>query len=311
MAKAYRATLAQARLSVEDGVALGAAISISALSVQCGWFDHLCMMLRREEKYQLDEYVGASFVFLAITVIMFFRREWQLRNRLALLAAREQSAHNAARRDHLTGLANRLALMERLNEAREQDVLFFLIDLDGFKAINDLHGHAAGDFVLKTVSQRLRALSQEMQGSLVARLGGDEFGCLLLCSSEQEGLAAQDQIIRILEEPIRLMATEVRVGASVGTAASPNGKLSPDELLQIADSAMYREKAFRYTLRLRRARSLGSSEPINNMTPTAAAYKRHQVTEMLRDVLAMSFPLLNTGDFDDLLQRLDAVDAAS
>jgi diguanylate cyclase (GGDEF)-like protein len=311
MAKANRATLAQSRLSAEDGIGLGAAVLISALCVQMGWFDRLCMLLRRDEQFELDEYVGASFVFLAVAVMLFVRREWQLRARLALLGAREQSAHQAARRDHLTGLANRLALMERMNEVREQDVLFLLIDLDGFKAINDLHGHAAGDFVLKTVSQRLLALSQEMRGSFVARLGGDEFGCLLLCPSEEEGLAVHHQIIQLLEEPVRLAAAEVRVGASVGSAASPNGRLNPDELLQLADASMYREKALRYAIRLKEAGPLISPGPISDSMSTAAAYKRYQVIEMLRDALAMSFPLLNTGDFDDLLQELDGIEAAS
>jgi diguanylate cyclase (GGDEF)-like protein len=249
MAKTHPAALAQSRLSVEDGVALAAAALISALCVQRGWFDSLCMTLRRNEKYDLDEYVGASFIFLAVLVVMFLRREWQLRSRLAWLSVRERSANQAARRDHLTGLANRLALMERMDELSEQSVVFLLIDLDGFKAINDQHGHAAGDYVLQTVSQRLLNISRENAARFVARLGGDEFGCLFPCSSEQEALTFQERLIRILEEPIRLSAAEVSVGASVGSAFSANGRFSADELLQLADAAMYREKLSRVVIR--------------------------------------------------------------
>jgi GGDEF domain-containing protein len=197
MAKTHPSTLAQSRLSLEDGVALAAAALISALCVQRGWFDSLCMTLRRDERYELDEYVGASFVFLAVLVVMFLRREWQLRSRLAWLSVRERTANEAARRDYLTGLANRLALMERMEEVSGQSVVFLLIDLDGFKAINDQHGHAAGDYVLQTVSQRLLNISKENADQFVARLGGDEFGCLFPCSSEREALTIQERLVRV------------------------------------------------------------------------------------------------------------------
>jgi len=305
MANAAPPTLERFRLSAEDGIALGIALLISALCIQRGWFDQLCMLLRRDERFELDEYVGASFVFLAVSVIMFFRREWQLRARLALLGARERSAHQAARRDHVTGLANRLALIERMNEVGEEDVVFLLIDLDGFKSINDLHGHAAGDSVLKVVSQRLSALSQETRGSFVARLGGDEFGCLLFCWSEREGLAVQREIVRILEEPVHLAEVELKVGASVGLAASTKGRLNADELLQFADISMYREKVARSAIRRRDAIPIFSLNGVTNNS-FAASYKRYQVTEMLRDALAMSFPLLKADNFDSVLQKLDA-----
>ena len=249
MADAHLITLARSRLSIEDGAAIVTAILISAYCVQSGWFDHLCMMMHHGEKYELDEYVGAGIVFLAVTVVMFVRRELQLRARLALLGVREQSAYQAARRDHLTGLSNRLALMERMEGVGGQDLVFLLIDLDGFKAINDLHGHAAGDAVLKVVSQRLQALARETRGSFVARLGGDEFGYLLLCSSEAEALSVRQQIVRVLEEPVLLAAAEVVVGASVGSAASANGQLSPDEILQLADTSMYLDKVSRSAAR--------------------------------------------------------------
>jgi diguanylate cyclase (GGDEF)-like protein len=311
MANAHPATLARSRLSIEDGVALGTATLISVLCVRSGWFDHLCMMMRRDERYQFDEYVGASFVFLAVTVIMFFRREWQLRRRLALLGAREQRAHEAARRDHLTGMANRLALMERMNDVGREDVAFLLIDLDGFKAINDLHGHAAGDAVLKVVAHRLQALSQESPEAYFARLGGDEFGCLLLCSSEKEALTVRHRIVHDLEEPIRLATGEVIVGASIGCVVSTDRRLTPDEILQHADTSMYHDKTLRSAARRWQEVQPIKSPKVMEETSMAGAYQRYQVIEMLRDGLAMSFPLLKMNDFDSLLEKLDSVGAKS
>ena len=308
MADTNPAARAQFRLSLEDGIALGTAALISALCVDRGWFDHLCMLMRQNEADDLDEYVGASFVLLAVTVLMFIRREWQLRTRLTRLSAREQIAHEAARRDHLTGLPNRLALMERLNEVSEQNVLFFLIDLDGFKQINDQHGHAAGDSVLKVVSKRLKGLSEKIPGCFVARLGGDEFGCLLLFSSEEEVLAVQQRIILALEVPISLDATEVSVGASVGSAASTNGRLKPDELLQLADTAMYREKVNRSAIKRRLMELVLSSASTADGAPLAADCRQRKILNWCAK-RAIFLPLLHSIDFDSLLKQLDAADA--
>jgi diguanylate cyclase (GGDEF)-like protein len=304
--KKYSARLAQLRLSIEDGAALVAASLVSVICVRNRWFDEICMMLRRDEKYQLDEYVGTAFVLLAVAVIMFVRREWQLRARLRVLGEREQGAHEAARRDHLTGLANRLALTERLNDIDGRNVLFLLIDLDGFKAINDLHGHAAGDAVLKAVSQRLQSFSREAPGRFVARLGGDEFGCLVDCSAEGEAFLVQQKIVRVLEEPVQLASVEVRVGASIGSVASTEGGLNPDELLQFADMAMYRDKVSKAVAR-RSMKACASSESEGGKMPATADMRRYQVVEMLRDGLAMSFPLSHSEDLEGLLAHLDVV----
>lgn len=235
-------TLKPAKLSIEDGTALLLAGLATALCVGRGWFDHLCMALRHNERYELDEYVGGSVVFLAAAVFMFIRRERQLRKCLAEAASRELDAHKIARHDNLTGLANRLALVERLNDLRADDVAFLLIDLDGFKGVNDRHGHAAGDQVLKEVSRRLLRIS-DASGGLVARLGGDEFGYLLTTANPRKVASVGEQIIQILLQPIDLSSGQVAIGASVGSAISIRGHRDTDELLQSADAAMYRSKS--------------------------------------------------------------------
>ncbi|WP_218776023.1 GGDEF domain-containing protein [Sphingomonas sp. TZW2008] len=229
------------KLSLEDAFALACAAALTAVCVSSGWFDYVCMTLRHGEQYELDEYAGAAFVFLAAAVVLFARREWQLRTCLRQAAVREKAAHDAARRDYLTNLPNRLALMEGLEGAREPSVSLLLIDLDGFKSINDRYGHAAGDAVLRTVAERLQRICNDA-GGLVARLGGDEFGYLLPQSSERIMAMIKGRITRYIREPIALPTGEVTIDASVGNAASTDASSDPDSLLQDADAAMYREK---------------------------------------------------------------------
>ncbi|XVU28504.1 diguanylate cyclase domain-containing protein [Actinoplanes sp. CA-054009] len=149
-----------------------------------------------------------------------------------------------ATHDALTGLANRSLLEQRLDEMPpDETVSVLLIDLDGFKPINDKHGHHAGDQVLVAVADRLSAF-----GGLAARLGGDEF--VLVIYSD---LPDKSDVTRAIAEPIWITATQqVTVGASVGVATG-----SPSEggrLLREADAAMYEAKALSSTAGRRRGR---------------------------------------------------------
>ena len=160
-----------------------------------------------------------------------------------------QLMRHMALHDNLTGLPNRVLLMERLMQlmamsVREprQIVLMFL-DLDGFKHVNDTWGHDMGDHVLQTVATRLQRLLRP--SDTVARLGGDEFVVLLdnPASSDSVGLVAE-RIIRELNEPIVLADQTAQVGTSIGIAQrhSP-ADLSAEALLKLADEAMYASKA--------------------------------------------------------------------
>ena len=160
--------------------------------------------------------------------------------------ATEQLWH-MARHDSLTGLINRRALMGQMDSALEavrqrggRLVLLFL-DLDGFKSVNDRHGHSAGDDVLRLVARRLRAAVRH--SDTVARLGGDEFVVLL---DEEVTESVMQQIVgRILlafEDPFQLPQGAVTLGVSVGVAVHASAEGSVDELVNRADQAMYQAK---------------------------------------------------------------------
>lgn len=179
------------------------------------------------------------------------QQERQLEQRVAErteeLAAANQRLQAMAMQDPLTGLANRNALQQHLDMAlrrtlrSHQPLGVLLIDLDGFKPVNDLHGHALGDQVLAEVALRLQTCARE--SDLVARLGGDEF--VLVCEALPAADHARQVAERILEQlgqPIETPGGEVRIGASIGIALS-HGDDNPTSLIRQADMAMYRAKA--------------------------------------------------------------------
>ena len=154
--------------------------------------------------------------------------------------------------DTLTGLSNRSHLMDRMYHAqyhadrynKRLGVIF--LDLDGFKGINDNYGHDIGDEVLKTIAQRLRGAVR--RDDTVARLGGDEFVVLIEdVSSGQEVAGVLHKLKDAITQPIRVDHMDLRVGASLGAAIYPDDGKELNELLNLADSAMYRDKQQRRT----------------------------------------------------------------
>jgi diguanylate cyclase (GGDEF)-like protein len=186
---------------------------------------------------------GACFTVLLALALAHGLIVVQLRARQA---ATVREAH-AARHDVLTGLPNRAHFEEWLHhvlaDGRRSSMTPALIymDLDGFKPVNDGHGHRAGDHVLVEVAKRLRAALRE--GDLLARLGGDEFVAVMRhCGDMAEaGLLAQ-RLIDALSTPISFEGTPLRVGASAGVAKADAAHGSVDALLGAADAAMYRAK---------------------------------------------------------------------
>jgi diguanylate cyclase (GGDEF)-like protein len=169
------------------------------------------------------------------------------------MQARERDLRRQTETDLLTGLANRLGLERTLQEVRSDGshAALLFIDLDRFKPVNDLHGHAVGDWLLCQVAERLR--ERLRGGDLVARIGGDEF-CVLLRGLKDDSGAAQvaDKLLDTLGTPfLHPQAGLLQIGASIGIALHPLHGAEPAELLHAADMAMYTAKqAGRHAWRL-------------------------------------------------------------
>lgn len=194
---------------------------------------------------QTDILLSASIVMISTlgcgaAAIMLVQQSEKVNRQLLDLV--EYQSHLAAH-DHLSGLGNRIRLQERferLESGQSFDIL--LIDLDGFKAVNDTHGHNAGDFLLKELSERLREVTDE--SDLLVRLGGDEFVILL---EEVDGTLGSvrkyaEYLISIISRPYRFEQTVLRVSASIGHARYPDHGGTPSKVLSLADKALYQAK---------------------------------------------------------------------
>jgi len=185
-------------------------------------------------------FVAAQFLLLMLGTAAFVK---QNNTKLLGMLHAEHRNRLLAETDQLTGLPNRGVLMDRLDAACAQDMPFALLylDLDGFKAINDARGHAAGDVLL--VEQADRIAATLAGGAMVCRLGGDEF-VLVLDGADRitAGIVAQ-RLIALLSAP----ATSERVagacvGVSIGISLSPADSTDPDALINLADRALYTAK---------------------------------------------------------------------
>ena len=151
-----------------------------------------------------------------------------------------------ARRDALTGLANRMVFGERLEEAAARlgegaGFAVLCLDLDRFKEVNDTYGHPVGDALLRGVAERLQACLRETD--LLARLGGDEFAIVQSGSRlRDDAVALAKRLIATFEQPFVLDGHVVTVGVSVGISLAPEHGSKPETLLKCADLALYRAK---------------------------------------------------------------------
>jgi len=174
-------------------------------------------------------------------------------NQRYLLAAitAEELHRRMAQTDQLTGLANRAELMHHMAAAcellppagggRGRTFAVLFIDLDGFKAINDSHGHAAGDEVLQRVADCLRRVVGPEE--MIARIGGDEFVVVLGDADALAARAVADEIIAAISREHRIMGGRaLHVGCSVGVCMAPDQGREPEVLLARADSALYEVK---------------------------------------------------------------------
>ena len=166
---------------------------------------------------------------------------------------RQLSAENAAIRflalhDELTGLPNRKQFEEFMQEALEKvaqggdKAALFILDLDGFKAVNDTLGHPVGDGLLKACAKRLKGSLRG--GDLLSRLAGDEFAIVVPKVSDPAMLAPlAERVLNLLSTPFRVDGHEVQIGCSIGLAVAPDNGSNLEILMRNADFALYRAKS--------------------------------------------------------------------
>ncbi|HEY8337375.1 MAG TPA: EAL domain-containing protein [Tardiphaga sp.] len=208
------------------------------------WRGELCNKAKDGSLYWVDTVItpqlgadGRPIAYMAIRIDITARK---------LVEA--QLSH-AARHDDLTALANRAVLQERMNEAladvrlHRRTLTTLMIDLDGFKHVNDSLGHAAGDRLLQELARRLTSSLGETE--MVARLGGDEFAIIQAATVNQreEAIALATRVLDIVAAPFSLDGHNVTIGTSIGIALAPLNGRDTGELLKKADLALYRVKS--------------------------------------------------------------------
>ena len=207
----------------------------------------------RREGIDLDESLFLGILFTVSLFVYSMRRLLEQKREVRRRVTAEQQARQLALQDPLTGLANR----RQFDEALAAAVLappaagaahaVLLLDLNGFKRINDVYGHGAGDQVLVAVAQRLRGAIRN--GHLVARLGGDEFVVLARqLAGAESATSIANRIIQIFAQPVTVAGVQHTVGTAIGISLLPANAQTAGEALRMADVALYRAKAERRTV---------------------------------------------------------------
>lgn len=195
--------------------------------------------------------VAASLIAVAAVGLTMgaYRRHDALKAELERIAKKARTHAEAAQHDALTGLMNRRLLQRRFSAQAEladrngESIVVCYLDLDGFKSVNDCHGHEAGDELLIRLARRLKRCLRSTD--TIARIGGDEFVILLNGIREpKDCMQAARKMIHAVSQPLHLRATDVRVqvGASIGLSLYPSHAGELDTLLRYADHALYRAK---------------------------------------------------------------------
>ena len=163
------------------------------------------------------------------------------------IKSHQQQLEHIAHYDVLTNLPNRLLFAEHLHQAmaqaarRDGQLAVVYLDLDGFKAINDQHGHSMGDHLLVVLAHRMRGVLRE--GDILARLGGDEFAAVLVdLNTAADSQPVLARMLRAAADPVEIDDVVLRVSASIGYTLYPRDSADADQLLRHADQAMYAAK---------------------------------------------------------------------
>ena len=222
-------------------------MSLRYLRLQYDLFWFVSALSEPQRKISLAEAMFLT-ILLALCIFAFvIRRLREQRHAVArrvITKNQTRELRALALQDSLTGLANRRAMLSGLTAATApsdgRKHAFFLIDLNDFKRVNDLHGHALGDRVLQVVAERFRTAARP--SDLLARLGGDEFAVLSYDVDRDAAYKIGRRFIETLHSEIRAGGHSHEIGASIGVALIPDHGTTAEEIIHNADLAMYRAK---------------------------------------------------------------------
>lgn len=225
-------------------------LAVSAAILGFELFERLLALTAPYERHELDDLLLVAITVSIAALIHSVIRAADFKAEVRIREERERLASNLARFDPLTRLPNRRLFVDRLEQARaarrasRTALAVLLIDLDRFKPVNDLHGHAAGDEVLVELGKRFHQVGQSLSGATVARMGGDEFACLIEYPAGTDApLIFAERALGLARLPIVTRAASVELGASIGIAVDCETVPETAELLRRADHAMYRAKS--------------------------------------------------------------------
>jgi diguanylate cyclase (GGDEF)-like protein len=197
--------------------------------------------------WDIDDAIFVIF-FMSIGFAIFsYRRVKELSIEMKARRVAELEAKKLARHDPLTGLPNRRFFVETLGEVllttnSDSRSAVLMLDLDGFKSINDAYGHAVGDQALIEFAQRISAIMRA--GAVFVRIGGDEFAVIVPNIKSLDDLTAlARRIVTAVAEPILIGQISTSVGVGIGIAIAPSDGMNPEIMVQRADRALYRAKA--------------------------------------------------------------------
>jgi diguanylate cyclase (GGDEF)-like protein len=198
-------------------------------------------------EWEIDNLIFVTFVASIAMVIFSYRRVRELAFEMNARRGAELEAQKLARHDALTGLPNRRFFLEMLGDVllttnSDSRSAVLMLDLDGFKSVNDAFGHTIGDQTLIEFAKRVSATMRA--GAVLIRIGGDEFAVIVPnIKSLDDPTALARRIVAAVAEPFLIGEMSTSIGVGVGIAIAPSDGIDPEVLVQRADRALYRAKA--------------------------------------------------------------------
>lgn len=211
-------------------------------------FERINAFAAAYEAWEIDELFLLSIILCLCGLIYTIRRLRELTAEIRARQAAELEAQRLAFHDPLTGLPNRRFFSEKLRETLDccgpnKRAAVFALDLNYFKSLNDMHGHAAGDKALIKFAKRISAVAPP--DTIISRTGGDEFAIIQpLIDSPAEAAAFARRIVATATEPLKVSrGTKTSLAVGVGIAIAPDNGTEPDRIMRRADLALYCAKA--------------------------------------------------------------------